>query len=193
MRLVLISDTHDRRPSDIPAGDVLIHAGDFACGDDLTSLRRDIAWLQNQPHNHIILVPGNHDLILTIQKDIKSLLGRIHILADAGVEIEGVRFYGIGWGSKPAIPAGTDCVVSHCPPAGILDGGMGCPALRRAVMLARPRLHVFGHIHGQRGHQQIGMTHFYNAVIDAREPKMTVAASSHTVTLPQARPWVHEL
>jgi len=64
MRLILIYDTHDRHPSDIPAGDVLIHAGDFACGDDRASLRRDIDWFKSQSHRHKIIVPGNHDLIM---------------------------------------------------------------------------------------------------------------------------------
>lgn len=195
LRLVLISDTHDRKPAAVPPGDVLIHAGDFACGDDLHSLRRDIGWLRSLPHRQKILVPGNHDLILTIQPNVRELLGSIHFLSDSSVDIDGVRFYGIGWGSKPIIPAGTDVLISHCPPAGVLDNGMGCPVLRRAVAEARPRVHVFGHIHGCRGHVQLGLTHFYNASLDARQTSQAavVAASSHTISLPTARPWVHEL
>jgi calcineurin-like phosphoesterase family protein len=195
LRLVLISDTHDQRPADVPLGDVLIHAGDFACGDDLHSLRRDIGRLRSLPHRHKILVPGNHDLILTIQPNVRELLGSIHFLSDSLVDIDGVRFYGIGWGSKPIIPAGTDVLISHCPPAGVLDNGMGCPVLRRAVAEARLRVHVFGHIHGCRGHVQLGLTHFYNASLDARQTSQAgvVAASSHTISPPCARPWVHEL
>jgi predicted phosphohydrolase len=193
MRLVLISDTHDRRPSDIPAGDVLIHAGDFACGDDRASLRRDIDWFKSQPHRHKIVVPGNHDLILTRQQDARDLLAPAVLLSDSEVTIDGVRFYGVGWGSKPAIPGGVDVLISHTPPFGVLDNGMGSRELRQAVLAARPKVHVFGHIHGCRGHQILGVTHFYNAVIDVRAPKAALAASSHTVTLPTARPWVHEL
>ena len=92
LRLVLISDTHDQRPADVPLGDVLIHAGDFACGDDLHSLRRDIGRLRSLPHRHKILVPGNHDLILTIQPNVRELLGSIHFLSDSLVDIDGVRF-----------------------------------------------------------------------------------------------------
>ena len=49
------------------------------------------------------------------------------------------------------IPPGTDIVVTHGPPEGVLDrvGGRraGCPDLFAAVARARPRLHCFGHIH----------------------------------------------
>jgi Icc-related predicted phosphoesterase len=190
MRLVLISDTHDQKPTGIPMGDVLIHAGDFACGDDLHSLRQDIGWLRSLPHRYKILVPGNHDLIL--MRNLPELHG-IHFLSDNFVDFDGVRFYGIGWGSKPAIPAGTDVVISHRPPFGILDESLGCPILRRAIAESKPAVHVFGHAHGLRGHVQIGPTHFYNASLDVRMPQAAMAASSHMITLPTARPWVHEL
>src|ERR1019366_8232313 len=80
-------------------------------------------------------------------------------------------------------------------PPWIPDNGMGCPVLRQAVTEARPRVHVFGHVHGCRGHVQLGSTHFYNASLDARQTSQAavVAASSHTISLPTVRPWVHEL
>ena len=149
--------------------------------------------MKSQPHLHKIVVPGNHDLILARQQDARDLLAPVTLLSDSEVTIHGVRFYGVGWGSKPAIPAGVDVLISHTPPFGVLDNGLGSRELREAVLAARPTVHVFGHIHGCRGHQTLGVTHFYNAVIDARAPKTALAASSHRVTLPTARPWVHEL
>jgi calcineurin-like phosphoesterase family protein len=162
MRLILISDTHGSQPA-VPDGDVLIHAGDFACGDTFTSLRSDIRWLQSLPHRHKILVPGNHDLILLHQKDPQTLLGSIHYLVDRGVTIDGVTFHGLAWKTPVLIPSGVDVLVSHMPPRGILDAGRGCPTLRRAVALSQPRVHVFGHIHEAHGEIEMGRTRFYNA------------------------------
>eukprot|EP00051_Salpingoeca_urceolata_P019658 m.289751 g.289751 ORF g.289751 m.289751 type:complete len:354 (+) comp19461_c1_seq17:152-1213(+) len=62
------------------------------------------------------------------------------------------------------VPDGVDVLVTHGPPLGILDqalsgslfgtgGQAGCRALRTAVARARPRMHVFGHIHEAYGYQ----------------------------------------
>jgi Icc-related predicted phosphoesterase len=55
------------------------------------------------------------------------------------------------------IPEGTDVLITHGPPFGTLDkdeiGGphMGCRDLTRAILRVKPRLHVFGHVHGAYG------------------------------------------
>lgn len=50
------------------------------------------------------------------------------------------------------IPTVTDVLVTHGPPFSHLDlNGAGCHALLDALWRIRPRLHVFGHIHGARG------------------------------------------
>lgn len=55
-------------------------------------------------------------------------------------------------GHEFSIEQGTDIVVTHGPPQGIMDRThgrerAGCPDLFRAVARARPRIHCFGHIH----------------------------------------------
>jgi hypothetical protein len=45
------------------------------------------------------------------------------------------------------VPQGTNILITHGPPLGILDDGQGCSALRRAVIRVKPRLHCFGHVH----------------------------------------------
>jgi Icc-related predicted phosphoesterase len=74
-----------------------------------------------------------------------------------------------------AIPDNTDILVTHGPPFGYLDipGGqsirVGCEMLRHRVDTIRPKIHVFGHIHGSWGHYFNGHTHFFNAsVLDER-------------------------
>jgi predicted phosphohydrolase len=71
-----------------------------------------------------------------------------------------------------AIPANTDILVTHGPPYGYLDipGGqstfrVGCEMLRHRVDEIRPKIHVFGHIHGSHGHYYNGHTHFFNASV----------------------------
>ena len=56
------------------------------------------------------------------------------------------------------IPNNVDIVMTHGPPAGILDlipsknKRAGCVSLLRAVETARPKLHCFGHIHEAYGY-----------------------------------------
>ena len=64
----------------------------------------------------------------------------------------------IGHDRYDEIPEGIDVLLTHCAPAGIFDQleGSDCSwgssrALRSAVERSRPRAHLFGHIHEQRG------------------------------------------
>ena len=69
------------------------------------------------------------------------------------------------------IPEDIDVLVTHGPPYGILDSspdsGMhsGCRELFDAVMRVRPKLHVFGHVHGAHGIFQTDQTTFVNAAL----------------------------
>jgi predicted phosphodiesterase len=70
-----------------------------------------------------------------------------------------------------AIPDNTDILITHGPPYGHLDipGGqsvrVGCEMLRYRVDQIKPKIHVFGHIHGGYGHYYNGHTHFFNASV----------------------------
>jgi 3',5'-cyclic AMP phosphodiesterase CpdA len=73
------------------------------------------------------------------------------------------------------IPDDTDILITHGPPFGYLDipGGqdvrVGCEMLRHRVDEIKPKIHVFGHIHGSSGYYYNGHTHFINAsVLDER-------------------------
>ncbi|KAB8356501.1 hypothetical protein FH972_024084 [Carpinus fangiana] len=62
------------------------------------------------------------------------------------------------WRDK--IPHDTDILVTHGPPKAHLDSSelgitAGCPHLLRALHYARPRIHVFGHIHAGHGLETI--------------------------------------
>jgi hypothetical protein len=99
MRLVLISDIHDR-PVTVPAGDVLILAGDIFCGDDTTSLRSDLAWIKSLGFKHTLAVLGNHDLVLThlVKTQPETARGLlmsagVTLLQDGDTVVDGLRFY----------------------------------------------------------------------------------------------------
>ena len=80
-----------------------------------------------------------------------------------------------------AIPDDTDILITHGPPYGYLDipGGkdfhVGCELLRERVDALKPKIHVFGHIHGSAGYHFNGHTHFINAsVLDERYTYMNL-------------------
>ena len=70
-----------------------------------------------------------------------------------------------------AIPPDTDILITHGPPYGILDRSpeesehQGCPELLAAVKRTKPKLHVFGHVHGAYGVHVSDDTTFVNAAL----------------------------
>ena len=80
-----------------------------------------------------------------------------------------------------AIPADTDILITHGPPQEILDVSgppyneplLGCALLREKVDVVKPKIHVFGHIHGSYGYKFLNGTHFFNASILNEEYKYT--------------------
>ncbi len=173
MRLTLISDTHGARPP-LPEGDILVHCGDLTHFGSFKELQAEVGWLKSLPFEHILFVPGNHDIccenlmLKGLENPLRhQVFGRIRYLRDSGVTIGGINFWGSPWippyaGAFNAglrermrrwdlIPEGTDVLVTHGPPLGILDGGAGCASLLDAVRRVKPRIHAFGHVHAEGG------------------------------------------
>ncbi len=175
-RIVCISDTHDRLDEvAVPDGDILVHAGDFCRRGDEKEVRAFVRAMQALPHREKVVIAGNHDFYFEREPErAREILGDLHYLEDSGVEIAGLRFWGAPWQPEffdwafnlprgealaakwALIPEGTDVLVTHGPPRGILDrvhdGQLaGCADLLRAIDRIRPRLHVFGHIHEAAG------------------------------------------
>lgn len=193
LTLVLLSDTHElHREVDVPHGDILLHAGDFTLfSKSLAAVEDFNAWLGELPHRHKIVVPGNHEYFLEADPSRRSLLSSAVVLIDERTEIEGLRIwgspatplYGGAFGMSSArdrerryagIPEGTDVLITHGPPYGILDSAPGThvhsggPELREAVERIRPRLHVFGHIHGAYGFESTENTVFANVALSGK-------------------------
>jgi Icc-related predicted phosphoesterase len=173
MRLVLLSDTHNQQALlNLPAGDALVHAGDFTMGGTEAEIAAFGGWLAAQPHPHKIVVAGNHDFLFEREPErARSLLpADVHYLRDSEVTVGGLRFWGAPWqpwfldwafnlrrGEEIAakwalIPEGVDVLITHGPPRGIADRTVngeevGCADLGTAMARVKPRLAVFGHIH----------------------------------------------
>jgi len=64
------------------------------------------------------------------------------------------------------IPPDVDILVTHAPPAGILDQdgpvSHGCSDLTAAVAALKPKYHIFGHIHSNHGMIKYGPTSYIN-------------------------------
>jgi len=201
LTIVCISDTHElHREIDVPNGDILIHAGDFTMFSKSAAVIRDFnEWLGELPHRHKIVVPGNHEFFLEADSTKRNLISNADLLIDEAVEIMGLKIwgspitslYGGAFGrSSPkdrallyaTIPDDVNILVTHGPPYGVLDrspGGLhhaGCPELREAVARLKPKLHLFGHIHGAHGIENMGDTLFVNAALLGAEGSIEQSA-----------------
>ena len=127
-----------------------------------------------------------------VYRDILEKYVHVDYLQDTSVIHEGVKFYGSPWqpeffnwafnlprGGKElkekwaSIPEDTDLLITHGPPQGHLDtsgspyneGDLGCELLRVRTDELKPKIHVFGHIHGSYGYKFHKGTHFINAAV----------------------------
>ncbi len=189
--IVCISDTHQlHRELSVPNGDILIHAGDFTFfGRGKQAIRDFNAWLGELPHRRKIVVPGNHEYILESNPELAWMITNATLLNNESTTVEGLtvwgspltQHYGGAFGRSNSsdrkriystIPAGTDIIITHGPPYGILDGSpneypgpTGDRELRQAIVRIRPRLHVFGHTHAGYGVRATRHTLFVNAAL----------------------------
>ena len=147
-------------------------------------------WLGKQPHRCKVAIAGNHDLMFERHPGAaKELLTNAIYLENSGTEIMGLKFWGSpvqpefnNWAFNVArgvairrywqmIPDGTDVLVTHGPPFGVLDQShpstthLGCEELAKTVQEIRPRLNIFGHIHGGHGEMTANGTRFVNASV----------------------------
>ena len=180
MKILHISDTHGshRRMGELPDADVLVHSGDFTMTGTKAEAIDFLNWFCDLPYKHKLFICGNHDECL-YGANIEGLESNVHYLNNSGIEIEGVKFYGIPLFMSDAycrqdlyykqIPADIDVLITHSPPYGILDFDMernwGSEKLLERVNEIKPYAHLFGHIHRHHGMQRIGGTIFSNGAI----------------------------
>jgi Icc-related predicted phosphoesterase len=201
MRLVILSDTqgHHLELKTMPAGDILIHAGDLTNDGSHIEIQWFSRWMQEQPYRKKIVIAGNHDL--AFQNDpytSQAMLKKCVYLEHECKRTLGLKVFGSPWTSAfcqwafmtntdqerealwSQIPSNLDILITHGPPYGILDKDvhkthLGDRVLRKHVLRARPKLHIFGHIHENYGfHTENGIT-FINAALCDNENRLAHA------------------
>lgn len=182
MRIVAIADTHGQFP-ELPAGDVLIHAGDATMNGTGEEVAKFNAWLGTLKYKHIIFTPGNHDFLCEKINTVTNAT----VLVNKGIVIDGIGFwaspYTLIFGSWAFmrrddqladmwkdIPDKLDVLITHGPPQGILDRTIGnvnagSQSLLDRIREVKPRVHIFGHIHEQYGRTHNRETLYMNVSV----------------------------
>lgn len=188
MRIVVLSDTHGSHDMvDIPCGDVLIFAGDCCATGCLNDLFKFNKWLGSLPHEHILMIAGNHDVCLERDPYAFTFITNARYLKNEEITINGIKFYGSpytpmfnNWSfmlshdelkkNWDKIPSDVDVLITHGPPYGINDKTIrnehaGCMELCDKIKEIKPKYHAFGHIHEGYGIFKDKNTTYVNASI----------------------------
>ena len=187
MKILAFSDLHlsTDHAADLVAAsavaDLVIGAGDFC--NMRKGLDRAVMMLAGM-QAPMVVVPGNGESV----EELRAVgLPNTTVLHGEGLEVDGLRLFGLGYG-VPETPFGSwscdlsedqagamlagcdhaDILISHSPPKGVGDvtsGGVsvGSTAVRAAAARIQPQLLLCGHVHdcwGVRG--QIGKTQVAN-------------------------------
>ena len=197
MTILHLSDTHGlhRQMEHLPMADVVVHSGDFCEEGTIEEVEDFVEWFAALPHKYKLFIAGNHDVCLHGAM-IEGLPNGMHYLCNSGIEIDGARFYGVPMfvadevsGAYDAtiekIPTGTDVLITHQPPYGILDNAegvcYGSTSLLSRVLRIKPRLHLFGHVHKANGKTDSHDTLYVNGSIVSG---MKIVHNVSIITLP---------
>lgn len=183
MKIFCFSDTHCRHHElNIPDCDVAIFCGDMSNSYDLAKNTIEctsfLQWYSDLPIKTKILIPGNHDRSIEYKWILPGDYSSLHWFFNETKTIDGLKIFG-----SPYTPAygnwsyiynrkdaykywsciedGTDIVITHGSPMGILDLAedhddrnkivqVGCKTLCDRLYVLQPKLHCFGHIHTVR-------------------------------------------
>jgi Icc-related predicted phosphoesterase len=186
MKIVAMSDIHGGyhgRLEDIqvPAGDVLIAAGDLTARGTMGDLEEFAEWMGAFKHPVKLAIAGNHDgVFMRENAKARRVLKAQNIvyLQDEEYMIGGVKFYGSPWtpdyygwyfmmarnsgsleATWDAIPDDTNVLITHGPAKGVLDVGMDAVKAGDEKLADRIyrrgipglKVHLHGHIHQSHG------------------------------------------
>ena len=181
MKILHLSDTHGchHRLQNLPEADVVVHSGDFCMVGSEQEAIDYVNWFCDLPYRHKILICGNHDVCL-YGADIDGLDDNVHYLCNSGIEIDGLKFYGVPMfmgdcisdrqsRNYAKIPSDTDILITHSPAYGILDLddniNYGSEEILDRLTALNLKAHLFGHIYAQHGMKSLNGTIFSNGAI----------------------------
>lgn len=195
MKAWAISDTHTyHRLAIVPDKiDLFIHAGDSTDYQIMHNGPMEFEdfynWISNLSIKHRVIIPGNHDYwaLKTYNRDKLKEAGVIY-LEHEYFDLEGLKIFG-----SPYTPTfgnwcfmkdrgkldpywrhldgDIDILITHGPPAGILDltenrdyqlEQVGDLSLYKRVMEKKPKYHIFGHVHNFKSCRNQGMFQYIN-------------------------------
>lgn len=173
MKIQFISDLHGQWMKIIlKQCDILCITGDIFEENTEDELTRFTLWLKAHfdCFKKVIIVPGNHDRILTIptyKRRLHSITG-VFVAIDELLVINGIEFKCFSWCNLPywafymdnfgreqllTKTASCDIFLSHCPAYGVLDVGgffndsLGLREIADYISKFKPVVHAHGHIH----------------------------------------------
>ena len=96
MTIAFLSDTHGKHHElkNLPQADMLIHAGDLSRNGTEEEITDFIEWFGTLNYRHKIFIAGNHDDCLD-GAGIEETPHNCYYLCNSGIEIEGVKIWGI--------------------------------------------------------------------------------------------------
>ena len=192
MKVICISDTHGfHNALTLPKGDMIIHAGDLTKRGQKDQVIDFLNWYTQLDFEFKIFIAGNHDFFFENknEQEVAALIPKnIIYLNDSGIEINGIKIWGSpvqpwfhNWAFNRyrgteirkhwnMIPRNLDILITHGPPKGILDLttrniSAGCEELLNRIKEAKPKNHIFGHIHEGYGNVSLDGINFVNASV----------------------------
>ncbi|MEA3295811.1 MAG: metallophosphoesterase [Patescibacteria group bacterium] len=104
-KIVIISDTHGMHKGldnkfDLPPADFVIHCGDITGSGKEHVVKEFLDWYSKlDQYKYKIFIAGNHDRLFEddrmIAKELLSKYPNVIYLEDSGVELKGIKFWGI--------------------------------------------------------------------------------------------------
>lgn len=214
-KILLLSDTHTHhRQIQQESADIILVAGDFSMRSREEELQDFLVWIREFHRGPVVLICGNHDRFIWHQPQrFHQLLDEfdIHYLDNSEITLQGIRIWGSSYMPSvlpglsrrfelddenerkkiwEGIPEGLDILLTHCPPAGILDFAdgihYGCKALKDRIAEIHPTWHLFGHIHQGYGISRSEKTCFMNGAL-ADDPSLRIRHRPQSLLLESSR------
>ena len=199
-KIVAFSDSHCEPINSIlgdVSADILIFAGDATFRGTHEEFRKVFWELRQVQKNfgNVVWVNGNHDFLFQDDPEAAQALvpPGVIVLNNTEAQVQGLKIWGSPWTTKfydwafmksqkeirktwEQIPSNLDILITHGPPAGILDqndrgdhcGDYELESIVGRELVKAPLHHFFGHIHVGNGRPTYfynGRTHFHNVSI----------------------------